>query len=40
MERWVYEAAAATMYLKDTLTTEEHQQLLITSLSKDKRGEL
>uniref|UniRef100_M4EUK8 PPM-type phosphatase domain-containing protein n=1 Tax=Brassica campestris TaxID=3711 RepID=M4EUK8_BRACM len=29
------EAAAATMYLKDTLTTEEQQQL-ITCLSKDK----
>ncbi|KAF3566518.1 hypothetical protein DY000_02017398 [Brassica cretica] len=34
------EAAAATMYLKDTLTTEEQQQL-ITCLSKDKGiGEL
>ncbi|RID74250.1 hypothetical protein BRARA_B01358 [Brassica rapa] len=29
------EAAAATIYLKDTLTTEEQQQL-ITCLSKDK----
>ncbi|CDY24763.1 BnaC04g13680D [Brassica napus] len=31
------EAAAATMYLKDTLTTEEQQQL-ITCLSKDKHS--
>ncbi|CAN7038973.1 unnamed protein product [Brassica rapa subsp. trilocularis] len=32
------EAAAATIYLKDTLTTEEQQQL-ITCLSKDKKCE-